>query len=103
MTFPIDPKAPAAAQPRLGADLFITPELLVELMRLPKGTRIRGARYDAASATVILVVSHPDVHASRITPTYYREWSDCRVTFVDWGQERVGDVAQVETVDDGRR
>lgn len=74
-------------QQQAGADLPITPELLVELMHLPPGTRIFGARYDEATRTVVLTVSHPDVSSARVLPRYERAWDTTEVTFVGWGQE----------------
>ena len=74
------------------ARFLVTPEFLLDLLRLPRGTELICAGMDRMY--VELTIRHPDLHdvelreAERpplIRPLFHRE--DQIVLLMDWGQE----------------
>lgn len=92
--FPIDPRAPRSR----GAEMRMSVELLTDLLRLPDGSKIYGASFDEATRCVVLRVAHPAIASSRVSPRYHKEWSDARISFVDWGEDRDAQAADIECV-----
>jgi len=70
------------------ARMMVTPELLIELLHLPRDTEIGNAWMDfrnLANPKVVFLVSHPDIKKDEVCPTFRSHYDeDGKVTEVEF-------------------
>lgn len=72
------------------ARMRVTPELLIDMMRLPVETQILGVRMEYAGFSHVLVftVNHPDINTDDVLPQYQSHYDEqgnfTKVEFVAW-------------------